>query len=113
MKLEEVLFEVTSNNLTQIRIKGKIKLWNLRAPLNEIRKKHRKLSIVCQAPNKIDSSKKHISTQRYVCLYSIGVMPFSLSCGLSKLYHAMKLSICCINSVSFSGTNNSKDSLLR
>lgn len=57
--------------------------------------------------------KKHISTQRYVCLYSIGVMPFSLSCGLSKLYHAMKSSICCINSVSFSGTNNSKDSLLR
>ena len=50
MKLEEVLFEVTSNNLTQIRIKGKIKLWNLRAPLNEIRKKHRKLSIVYCGP---------------------------------------------------------------
>ena len=29
MKLEEVLFEVTSNNLIQIRIEGKIKLWNL------------------------------------------------------------------------------------
>ena len=67
MKLEEVLFEVTSNNLTQIRIKGKIKLWNLRAPLNEIRKKHRKLSIVCQAPNKTDSSKKtHFHSK--VCL---------------------------------------------
>lgn len=76
-------------------------------------KRRLKNSPKCQAPNKTDSSKKHISTQRYVCLYSIGVMPFSLSCGLSKLYHVMKSSICCINSVSFSGTNNSKDSLLR
>ena len=66
-----------------------------------------------QAPNKTESSKKHISTQRYGGLYSIGVMPFSLSGGLSKLYHVMKSSICCINSVSVSGTNNSKDSLLR